>query len=110
MISSTNSLNVQRSKDILINDLKAIVGDADRLIRDMASYSGDELSGARKTVEAKLAETRTRLDVARRDITRKACGVADATGEYIIENPWKVVGVASLVGLVAALMIFRRSR
>jgi len=109
MIIATSSRNVQRSKDILINDLKAIVGDADRLIRDMATYSGEELSGARKTVEAKLVEARTRLDEARHDISRRACGAADATSEYIIENPWKVVGVASLAGLIAALLVFRRS-
>jgi ElaB/YqjD/DUF883 family membrane-anchored ribosome-binding protein len=109
MIIATNSRNLQRSKDILVNDLKAIVGDADRLIRDMAAYSGDELVGARKTVEAKLAEARTRLDEARHEVARRACGAADATGEYIVENPWKVVGIASLAGLIAALVFFRRS-
>jgi ElaB/YqjD/DUF883 family membrane-anchored ribosome-binding protein len=109
MSNAFNSSNVQRSKEVLVTDLKAIVGDADALLKDMASATSEELAVARKSIDARLADVRTRIDDARIVITRRASRAADATSEYVSENPWTVVGVASLVGLVAALLIFRRS-
>lgn len=108
MSNAFSSSKVQRSKEALVTDLKAIVGDADKLLADMASATSEELAEARGSIEAKLAQVRTRIDDARMVVTRKSCRAAAATGEYVSENPWKVVGVASLVGLVAALLIFRR--
>jgi len=100
---------VQRSKERLVTDLKAIVSDADTLLTEMASLTSDELAVARQRIEAKLAEVRTRIDEARVVVARKACSAAAATSEYVEENPWKVAGVASLIGLIAAVLLFRRS-
>ncbi|MBS1230829.1 MAG: hypothetical protein H6R17_4106 [Proteobacteria bacterium] len=109
MSNAFNSSNVQRSKEALVNDLKAIVGDADALLTDIASATSEELAVARQSIEAKLANVKTRIDDARLVVTRKACGAAEATSEYLSENPWKVIGVASLAALVAALLVSRRS-
>ena len=100
---------VQRTKEVLVTDLSAIVSDADKLLKDMASLTSEEIAVARNSIEAKLADARTRIDDARIVVTRKVYGAAEATGEYISENPWKVVGVASLAALVAAVLVSRRS-
>ena len=99
---------VQRTRDVLVTDLSAIVADADKLIKDMASLTSEEIAVARDSIEAKLAAARTRLDDARIVVTRKACSAAEATSDYLSENPWKVVGVASLAALVAAVLVARR--
>jgi len=99
---------VQRTRDVLVTDLSAIVADADKLIKDMAGLTSDEIAVARDSIEAKLAAARTRLDDARIVVTRKACHAAEATSDYLSENPWKVVGVASLAALVAAVLVARR--
>jgi len=109
MSNAFNSSNVQRSKEALVNDLKAIVGDADALLTDIASATSEELAVARQSIEAKLANVKTRIDDARLVVTRKACGAAEATSEYLSENPWKAIGVAALAALVAALLVSRRS-
>lgn len=106
-LAASNEI-VQRSKETLTMDLKAIVSDADKLLRDMASLTSEEVAAARKGIEGKLAEARMRIDDARIVVTRNACSAADATNAYLAENPWKAVGVASLVGVVAALLVFRR--
>ena len=100
---------VQRTREVLVTDLSAIVADADKLIKDMAGLTSDEIAAARDSIEAKLAAARTRLDDARIVVTRKACSAAEATSDYLSENPRKVVGVASLAVLVAALLVCRRS-
>ena len=99
---------VQRTREALVTDLSAIVGDADKLIKDMGSLTSEELMVARQSIEAKLDEARTRIDDARIVVTRTACRAAEASSEYLSENPWKVLGVASLAALVAALLVSRR--
>ena len=99
----------QRTREALVTDLNAIVGDADKLLKDMASLTTEEFASARSSIEAKLAEARTRIDDARIVVTRKVCGAAEATSEYLCENPWKTIGVASLAVLAAALLVSRRS-
>jgi ElaB/YqjD/DUF883 family membrane-anchored ribosome-binding protein len=106
---SANDGDIQHNKEILVADLKRIVGDADELLKQMASSTSDELVTVRRKIEAKLSEARSRIDEARIAATRTVCSAADATNQYISENPWKVVGVASLVGLIAALLLYRRS-
>lgn len=101
--------DIQQSKEILVADLKRIVGDADDLLKQIAHSTSDELATTRRKIEAKLSEARARIEVARTVTARTICSAADATNQYINENPWKVVGVASLVGLVAALLLYRRS-
>ena len=108
-VLSTINGDIQHNKEIIVADLKRIVGDADDLLKQMANSTSDELVTVRRTIEAKLSEARARIEEARIVTARTVCNAADATNQYISENPWKVVGVASLVGLVAALLLYRRS-
>ena len=100
---------VQRAREAVVTDLSAIVGDADKLLKDMSSLTSEEYAAARSSIEARLAEARTRIDDARSVVTRQVCGAAEATGEYLSENPWKTIGMASLAVLAAALLVSRRS-
>jgi ElaB/YqjD/DUF883 family membrane-anchored ribosome-binding protein len=100
---------VQGSKEILIKDLKRVVGDADNLLKEVVNSSAEEFTAARSKVEAKLGEAKARLDGARVAVANKAIGAADATNAYARENPWKLIGVAAVAtGLLAALLLHRR--
>ena len=68
----------------------------------------EEFANARKRIETTLSDARARIHDARVAVAEKACHAVDATNEYVGENPWKVAGVASMIGLLAALIIFRR--
>lgn len=99
---------VQARKQRLVNDLKNAVGDAEDLLKEVANYSNEEFSAARSRIEGKLQEARSRLHDARALVSRKACSAADATQEYVMENPLKVVGVAVAAGVLAAFLLSRR--
>ena len=101
--------NVQRSKELLVADLKRVVADADDLLKEMAHSTSDELVAAGKRIEAKLIDARARIDGARIVVGQKACNAANAANEYISDNPWKVVGTASLVGLITAFILYHHS-
>ena len=68
----------------------------------------NEFAAARTKVEARLGEVKTSFVDARTALTQKARWAADATNQYVRENPWKVIGIAALAGLIAAFLYSRR--
>lgn len=80
----------ESTKDMLVRDIKGIVGKADHLLKD-----------AGHTVSAELSATR-------HAISEKACGAANATDAYVHGNPWKIVGIAAAVGVFIGALISRR--
>jgi ElaB/YqjD/DUF883 family membrane-anchored ribosome-binding protein len=54
------------------------------------------------------AETVGFSDVSYDEALRRAREVADATDEYVRENPWQSVGIAAGVGLLLGLLLSRR--
>lgn len=105
---SLNHRALEARKQILLKDLKDVVSDADDLVREVGNSTAEEFSAARAKIEARLADVRSRLHDARTLAARKACAAAEATGEYVRDNPAKVIGVALLAGLLAALLLSRR--
>jgi ElaB/YqjD/DUF883 family membrane-anchored ribosome-binding protein len=101
---------VAARNDILVKDLKRVVGDADDLLHELGKASSDEFVSARTRIEASLCEAEARLREARSAFAQKARSAADVTQEYIKENPWKLVGVAAAAGLLFAILLSSRQR
>lgn len=99
---------LESKKQALVRDLENIVGEADHLLKEVADSTSDEFAAVRSQIETRLGEARHRLHDARIVATRKACHAADATQEYVMENPMKVIGVAALAALIAAALLSRR--
>ncbi|HRH14109.1 MAG TPA: hypothetical protein PK225_07130 [Azonexus sp.] len=78
------------TKDSLTRDLRRLVGRADDLLKETGHAVAGEFAATRQA------------------ISQNACRAASATGEYTRENPWKVVGLAALAGLVIGALLSRR--
>ncbi|MDP1536781.1 MAG: DUF883 family protein [Burkholderiales bacterium] len=99
---------VQSSKENLVKDLKSVVADADDLLKGAVNSTAEEFAAARTKIEASLGAAKSRFNEARIAVARKAGSAADATNEYVRENPWKVVVGAAAVGLITAFLLRRR--
>lgn len=95
---------LEGSKDVLVKDLKRVVGDADRLLNQMANSTSEEFSAARSKIESTLSDARSLLHDARIAVSEKAGYAADATQKYVSENPWKTVGAIAAVGLIIGIL------
>lgn len=98
---------VKEDKAALAADLKRIVSDSDELLREIAGSTAAEFANTRGKVKAQLGAARARIDEARMHAAEKVYHAADETQLYIRENPWKVIGLAALIGVVAALLLHR---
>lgn len=92
----------------LIADFKAVVSDAEALLKATAGQSGDKLAATRARVEESLGVARARLAEMQTTAVAKAKAAAKATDAYVHENPWKSVGLAAAIGVVVGLLIGRR--
>ena len=110
MINGTlsNDETVEGSKQAVVTDLKNAVGDAGNLVNSAAAATADEFARARTKLDDRLDQAKSRLIDAGQTVSDKARYTADATDQFVRDNPWKVLGVAAAAGLVIGAMLSRR--
>ncbi|HKS55224.1 MAG TPA: DUF883 family protein [Steroidobacteraceae bacterium] len=94
--------------DQLLADLKTVMNDAEALLRATSTQTGEKIQEVRARAEESLRQAKARLGSIEEEALRRAREVADATDEYVRENPWQSVGIAAGVGLLLGLLLARR--
>jgi ElaB/YqjD/DUF883 family membrane-anchored ribosome-binding protein len=101
-------MNTEVNTDKLIEDLKVVIRDAEALIKATSAQTGEKIQEVRAKAEESLRQAKVRLTEAETEALKRAHEVADATEEYVRENPWQSIGVAAGVGLLLGVLISRR--
>ena len=94
--------------DQLVEDLKTVMNDAEALLRATSAQTGEKIQEVRARAEESLRQARARLSEVEEEALRRARELADATEEYVRDNPWQSVGIAAGIGLVLGILISRR--
>jgi ElaB/YqjD/DUF883 family membrane-anchored ribosome-binding protein len=105
--ASTNA-GPEVTTDQLLADLKTVMDDAEALLRATSTQTGEKIQAVRARAEESLRQAKARLSSIEDEALRRAREVADATDEYVRENPWQSVGIAAGVGLLLGLLLARR--
>lgn len=96
------------TKEQLIHDFKAVVADAEALLKATAGQGGETVATIRARVEESLATAKVKMADAQAALVDKTKAAAKATDEYVHVHPWQAIGVAASVGMVVGLLIGRR--
>lgn len=96
------------STDRLMEDLRAVVDDADALLRATAGQAGEKIQQARTRAEETVRVARERLKDAEVDLERRAREVAQGADRYVRDNPWGAIGVAAGLAFVVGVLLSRR--
>lgn len=96
------------TKAQLVAEFKAVIADAEALIKATAGQGGDKVDQVRSKAEASLASAKDKLEDMHEDLIEKGREAVKATDDYVQENPWKAVGIAAGLGLVIGLLVSRR--
>jgi ElaB/YqjD/DUF883 family membrane-anchored ribosome-binding protein len=97
----------EAAKERLANDLRALIGDAEELLKATANQAGEKVAEARQKIEQSLIEGRKALADAEKVLRAKTKEAADVADDYVRENPWTAVGIAAGLGLVLGILIGR---
>lgn len=91
----------------LLNDLRTLVLEAEKMMGDSVSeHSADALSALRSRFDA----TQERLGEYYATAKKKVVAGARYTDETIRANPYQAIAIAAGVGLLAGILLGRRSR
>jgi ElaB/YqjD/DUF883 family membrane-anchored ribosome-binding protein len=96
------------ARDQLVTDLKAVVADAEELLKATAGAAGERVGAVRAKAEATLRAAKDRLSEIDDAIVDRAKHAARATDDYVRENPWGAVAIAAVAGLLVGVLISRR--
>jgi ElaB/YqjD/DUF883 family membrane-anchored ribosome-binding protein len=96
------------SAEQLMDDLAAVIRDAENLLRATASQTGDHANEARSRAEESVRQAKDRLaGLDKESIARMQALTADAD-TFVRGNPWQAVTIAAGIGLLLGLLAARR--
>lgn len=95
-------------KDKLVGDLRAVITDAEELLRLGADQTGAGAKEWRARIESRLADAKVRMLDLQETTAAKARAAGHAADDYVHDHPWKAIGAAAGVGLIVGLLISRR--
>ena len=103
------SANFDSNRAKLLADLKVLVADADKLIREAAGASTEQFAALQTRMEAKLVDARLKLARAGSVAGDKARQATVAAQAYARARPWQTAGVLIAAGAILGLVLSRRS-
>ena len=83
--------------DNFMNDLRAVMADAEELLRATADQAGPRVQEVRARAEESLRMAREHLK-----------GAGAELDSQVRANPWAAVGIAAAIGLLAGVLLSRR--
>jgi ElaB/YqjD/DUF883 family membrane-anchored ribosome-binding protein len=98
----------QASTKQLVDDLKAVVNDAEALLKATSGQAGEKISEARARATESVKLARERLQSADVEARRRAREMMGDAEVYVKDNPWQSLGIAAAAGLVLGLLLGRR--
>ena len=106
-VTATEAEVGQVTKEKLMEDLRAVVADAEELVKATANQTGERIAAARAKAEESLKAAKVRLAEQEGAVMAKTRAAAKATEDYVRANPWKAVGIAAGAGFVLCLLATR---
>lgn len=99
---------MELATDKLMQDMKAVVGDAEELLKATASQGGEQIARIRARAEESLRTARARMKEVTCAAEAQALDAAREVNRQVREHPWTAVGVAAGIGLVAGILLARK--
>lgn len=106
MAATDNPTSTANEK--LMNDLRAVIADAEELLRLGSDQVGEQATAWRVRVQERISKARISLQHLQESAVDRAKAASRATDDYVHDHPWKAVGMAAGVGLILGLLIGRR--
>lgn len=96
------------SQNRLRRDVRAVVDDAEALLRHAVRDAGEGYDDARGRLERSLKTARAELEGIEQAVLDNARRAKEATDEYVHQHPWQSVGIGAGVGLLLGMLISRK--
>lgn len=100
--------DVQIAKDRLIDDTRAVIEDAEALLRATKDQTGEKIEALRDRIQDNLDVARVSLARMGESVVENAEVAGRTANAYVYAYPWQAVGIAAGFGLIVGLLASRR--
>ena len=97
-------MTTEQANERLASDLKAVMRDAEELMKATAGQAGEKVSEVRSRLASALESAKATCQ----RLEEKTIAAAKATDRTIREHPYESLGVAFGVGLLVGVLVARR--
>jgi ElaB/YqjD/DUF883 family membrane-anchored ribosome-binding protein len=105
---SLQEMHMERATDKLVQELHAVMADAEELLKATAGQTGERIEKVRARAEQSVRNARARVQAAGHDLQAAAESAAREVKTQVHENPWTAIGVAAGIGVIVGLMLSRK--
>ena len=98
----------QTETEQLLAGLRAVMRDAEALLKATATQTGEQVQQVRERAEQSLKQARERVAAIPGAVRDSANQAAQAGEEYIKQHPWQSLGMAAGLGLIIGLLLRQR--
>lgn len=96
------------STEKLVRDMRAVIVDAEDLVKATANQTGERIERVRAKAEDSLRTVREQLEMSGEDLVTRARAAAADVGEEVRSHPWATAGVAAGIGLLLGMLVSRK--
>jgi ElaB/YqjD/DUF883 family membrane-anchored ribosome-binding protein len=96
------------SREQLLEDMRTVIADAEALLQATAGEARAEVDQTRSRVLGSIESAKARLSALDDSVREHAKEATKAADDFVKDNPWRAVGIAAVVGVIAGVMIARR--
>lgn len=91
-----------------MSDIRTVLADAEDLLKQAASATGERASELRETALTRLKQAKEKAADVQVVVVEKGKKAARVTDDYVHEHPWTAIGIAAGVGVLVGLLVNRR--
>jgi len=96
------------AREKLAKDMKAVMAEAEELLKATAGDSGEKIQSVRAQVEKTLESARSRMGDFESGVVDKVKASVEATDLFVHDNPWPAIGIAAGIGLILGWAMSRK--
>jgi ElaB/YqjD/DUF883 family membrane-anchored ribosome-binding protein len=96
------------AREKLINEMNGIISEAENWLKDASELGGEDIVAVKEKFAATLQTTKMDLLKLDANLLTKTRLAAQATGAYVKQNPWTVIGIGAATGIALGWLIGRK--
>ncbi len=109
MESTVDNGHVSSVKGFANGEINSFIENVEDLTDALRDVETPEIARVKAKVKIALAAAKSALADSAAQVRSQAREVSKNTDIYVRDNPWQVVGVAALIGIVVGILASRRS-
>lgn len=96
------------NKERIITDVKGVLDDAEDLLKQASTSTGDRAVELRERALDSLKRGAEALQDLQDSLVERSRAAARVTDDYVHDNPWRSIGIAAAAGFLVGLLVNRR--